>query len=483
MKPGVLKGTRDFLPNQVLKRKYLFNTIEAAFQLYGYLPIETPAMEKLETLAGNYGEDGDRLLFKVLNNGDYLAKADAKDLANKNSKKITHSISKRAMRYDLTVPFTRYVVMHQNDIQFPFKRYQIQPVWRADRPQKGRYQEFYQCDVDVVGSKSLIYEAELVKMYDYVFRKLNLKVLIRINNRKILYGIAEYCGCTNLFDEFTVILDKIDKIGINGVTKELVNIGINENSVDKILECITIKPENCTTGDCIDCGYENSNKVIEQFGEKLGNEMCKVFCLKGKFTEENCSKGLLGIEELELVFKYLYLSYNIENDFEFSLSLARGLNYYTGCIFEVKALNAEMGSIGGGGRYDNLTEKFGGKNLSGIGISFGAERIFDVMEELELFNQIDISLNSKIIFLSMNQECQESAFLTCNYLRIKGVACEIYPEPLKMKKQMKYANERGFQYVGIVGEEERINSKIMLKDMISGEQKMVTGDELIEILK
>lgn len=443
MKPGIPKGTRDFLPEQVLKRKYIFNTIESVFQTYGYIPIETPAMEKLSTLTGKYGEEGDRLLFKVLNNGDYLAKASEEALSEKNSKKLTSSISKRGMRYDLTVPFARYVVMHQNDLSFPFKRYQIQPVWRADRPQKGRYQEFYQCDVDVVGSDSLMCEAELVKIYDDVFHKLNVGVEIKVNNRKVLFGIAEVAGIEDQFMDMTIAIDKLDKIGEQGVLQELAYKGIDGDKGEKILDLLKIKELP---------------------------ELAKAFV--------NCEVGRKGIEELKRFHHYAD-GVGFINDVYFDISLARGLNYYTGCIFEVKAKDVEIGSIGGGGRYDDLTGVFGMKGVSGVGISFGAARIFDVMEELDIFPST-LANQSKIIFIALDDVCHQYAYLQTARLRLAGIACELYPIAAKMKKQMKYANDRGIPFAGIIGDQEMTDNKVMLKNMTSGEQEKISVDKLIE---
>ena len=363
-KPSVPKGTRDFLPSQVLKRNHIFSIIRSVFETYGYLPIETPTMENLTTLTGKYGEEGDRLLFKVLNNGDFLEKVNSQWLEEKNSQKLIPEISKRGLRYDLTVPFARFVVMHQNEIHFPFKRYQIQQVWRADRPQKGRYQEFYQCDVDVVGSDALMYEAELVQIYHEVFKKLDLKVQIHINNRKILYGLAEVAGITDRFVDMTVAIDKLDKIGKEGVVNEMQERHISAEQAEKVLHLLSIK-------DLKELGLH--------------------------FKEG--SEGKKGIEEVNKVFDYLNGS--VDNAV-FNLSLARGLNYYTGCIFEVSVDKGAypdivMGSIGGGGRYDNLTELFGLKGVSGVGVSFGAERIYDVMEELNLFPE-SLEKNLKILF-------------------------------------------------------------------------------------
>ena len=443
MKPGIPKGARDFLPEQVLKRKYIFQTIESVFKTYGYIPIETPAMENLSTLTGKYGEEGDRLLFKLLNNGDFLAKANEEALTERNSQKLISSISKRGLRYDLTVPFARYVVMHQHDLQFPFKRYQIQPVWRADRPQKGRYQEFYQCDVDVVGSDSLMYEAELMKIYDDVFAALNLPVEIKINNRKVLYGIAEAAGIEDKFVDMTVAIDKLDKIGADGVVDELSKRDISSASSEQILKLLEVK-----TLSELDSAFQH------------------------------CTTGKKGIQELRDFHSFADLS-SFTNKLEFDISLARGLNYYTGCIFEVKALNVEMGSIGGGGRYDDLTGNFGMKGVSGVGISFGAARIYDVMEELNLFPN-EIVQQSKLLLVSFDESCHKYAYQQLVEMRKQSISCELYPEPVKMKKQMKYANDRGFQYVGIIGDEEMKSDTIMLKNMTTGEQEKLSLSDIIK---
>lgn len=449
MKPSIPKGTRDFLPSQVIKRKFIFNTIESVFKTFGYLPVETPAMENLSTLTGKYGEEGDKLLFKVLNNGDFLAGADKNALENLDSTKLISSISKRGLRYDLTVPFARFVVMNQNDINFPFKRYQIQQVWRADRPQRGRYQEFYQCDVDVVGSNSLMYEAELVQIYAEVFRKLNIKVKILINNRKILYGLAEAAGITDKFMDMTIAIDKLDKIGNDGMIKEMTDRGITQVLALKILSLLEI------------------NQLHE---------------LKMAFT--NLPQGSKGIEELETVFGFLEAEVS---ELTFDISLARGLNYYTGCIFEVKVdteayRGFTMGSIGGGGRYDNLTGVFGLDGVSGVGVSFGAERIYDVMEELNLF-PTEVQKDIDILFLALDDESHKFAFRQVSTLRKAGISCDLYPEPAKLKKQMTYANVRNVPYVGIIGESERLEGVISLKNMVTGEQNNVNPDTLIQLLK
>ncbi len=445
MKPSIPKGTRDFTPEQVSKRNYIFDTIKNVFIKYGYQPIETPVMESLSTLTGKYGEEGDKLLFKVLNNGDFLQKADAKALAEKDSIKLIPSISKRGLRYDLTVPFARFVVMHQNEITFPFKRYQIQPVWRADRPQKGRYQEFYQCDVDVVGSDSLMYEAELAQIYDEVFANLNINVAIKINNRKILAGMAEAAGIADQFMAMTIAIDKLDKIGIEGVRKELAEKCISDGSIDKIEEML---------------------------------QVTSLAPLKKLF--KNSEIGLRGIAELEAFHAYFDLKKSA-NEVGFDITLARGLNYYTGCIFEVKAKDVEMGSIGGGGRYDDLTGVFGLKNVSGVGVSFGAARIFDVMEELNLFPK-DRKDGLKLLFVAFDSASHKYAFKCLNQVRQAGINAELYPSPVKMKKQLKYANDRNVPFVALIGGEEIEQQKVMLKNMDSGEQKLMDIEAVIKKL-
>lgn len=441
-KPSIPKGTRDFLPQQVIKRKYIFNTIESVFKTYGYLPIETPTMENLSTLTGKYGEEGDRLLFKVLNNGDFLADVNAENLVSKESNKVISQISKRGLRYDLTVPFARFVVMNQNEISLPFKRYQIQQVWRADRPQRGRYQEFYQCDVDVVGSDSLMYEAELVQIYAEVFRKLGVKVKILINNRKILFGLAEAAGITDKFMEMTISIDKLDKIGKDGVIKEMMDRDINAAQAEKVLSLLNTQ---------------------------------NISALKLAF--DGLQEGTKGIEEIQTVLDYLDGSIP---ELTFDISLARGLNYYTGCIFEVKVDTSAsghpgfvMGSIGGGGRYDNLTGVFGLNGVSGVGVSFGAERIYDVMEELNLFPS-DVQKDIEVLFVALDGESHKYAFKQVSSLRQAGIACDLYPEPAKMKKQMSYANARNVPYVAIIGETERQEGKVSLKNMVTGEQEDIS---------
>jgi len=446
MKPSLPKGTRDFLPLQVVKRNFIFNTIEEIFKTYGYLPIETPTMENLTTLTGKYGDEGDKLLFKVLNNGDFLSGVDEHALVAKDSNAALSQISKRGLRYDLTVPFARFVVMHQNEINFPFKRYQIQQVWRADRPQKGRYQEFYQCDVDIVGSESLMYEAELVQIYSEVFKKLGVNVKILINNRKILFGLAEAAGIPDQFMDMTIAIDKMEKIGRDGVFNEMLAKDISHGAAEKVLALLNI------------------NNITD---------------LKVAF--DGFEVGTKGITELETVYDYLGDSIA---DLVFDIRLARGLSYYTGCIFEVKVdtnihASISMGSIGGGGRYDNLTGTFGLSGVSGVGVSFGAERIYDVMEELQLFPS-EITRSIDLFFIALDEESHKYCFKTVSNLRKNGLACDLYPEAAKMKKQMAYANARQFSHVAIVGEEERKNDAIMLKNMLTGEQELKKISELTQ---
>lgn len=447
MKPSLPKGTRDFLPHQSLRRQYIFDTIRSVFEKYGYAPIETPAMEALQTLTGKYGEEGDKLLFKVLNNGDYLSKADTVALESKDSNALIPSIAKRGLRYDLTVPFARFVTMHQHEIQMPFKRYQIQPVWRADRPQKGRYQEFYQCDVDVVGSESLIYEAEFIQIYDQVFAALGVRVSIHLNNRKILAGLSALAGIADQFMDMTIALDKLDKIGEDGVREELKERYIPVSSIDVIM------------------------KVI-----KAGSNLDK---LEKLF--ENSEIGLQGVQEVKNAMKWAQSHQALSNEVVFDITLARGLNYYTGCIFEVKALDAEMGSIGGGGRYDDLTAAFGLKGIPGVGISFGAERIYDVMEELGLFPEA-LQQSIPAILLAMDDSSLDYAFKIASRLRQDGIKVDLYPEAAKMKKQFKYTDDRGFAYALICGEDEVRNDQVSVKNMKTGEQEKMTYEEIFILL-
>ncbi|MBV1924199.1 MAG: histidine--tRNA ligase [Flavobacteriaceae bacterium] len=452
-KPSIPKGTRDFSPQEVVQRNYIFDTIRTCFKTYGFQPIETPSFEKSETLMGKYGEEGDRLIFKILNSGDYLnpnkRAISEEEYAERNSKKLTKYISEKALRYDLTVPFARYVVQHQNEITFPFKRYQIQPVWRADRPQKGRFREFFQCDADVVGSDSLWQEVELVQLYDDVFDKLNLKgVTIKLNNRKILSGIAEVIGAEDKLIDFTVALDKLDKIGEEGVITEMKSKGISDNAIDKLQPLF---------------------KVSGNASEKL--ELLKTLLVSSEI-------GCKGISELE------FITNSIENlslksaNLEIDVTLARGLNYYTGAIFEIAPPEGvKMGSIGGGGRYDDLTGIFGLKNMSGVGISFGLDRIYLVLEELNLFPETVIS-NTKVLFINFGEKEAMYAMKAISKLRVAGISSELYPDDAKMGKQMNYANKRSIPFVILAGDKEMENQSFTLKDMNSGEQQTVTLEEL-----
>ena len=453
-KPSIPKGTRDFSPQEVSKRNYIMSRMRNSFNTYGYQPIETPSFEKSETLMGKYGEEGDRLIFKILNSGDYLKKADDKLLTEKNSLKLTSSISEKALRYDLTVPFARYVVQNQNDIIFPFKRYQIQPVWRADRPQKGRFREFYQCDADVVGSTSLWQEVELIQLYDDVFEQLNLAgVTIKLNNRKILSGIAEVIGAEDKLIDFTVALDKLDKIGKEGVKTEMLSKGISPEALDKLNPLFSL---NGTTL------------------EKL-SELKKIL--------SSSETGLKGIEELKFItnaFETLSLK---STKLEVDVTLARGLNYYTGAIFEVSPPEGvNMGSIGGGGRYDDLTGIFGLKNTSGVGISFGLDRIYLVLEELNLFPETVLA-TTKVLFINFGDRESLYALQAISKLRANGIASELYPDQAKMGKQMGYADKRNIPFVILAGDKEIENQSYTLKSMVSGDQSNYTLDQLISFFK
>ena len=450
-KPSIPKGTRDFSPEEMAKRNYIFDTIKDVFRLYGFKQIETPAMENLSTLMGKYGEEGDKLLFKILNSGDYLKNAPDEELAERDCIHLTNHICEKGLRYDLTVPFARYVVQHRNEIQFPFKRYQIQPVWRADRPQKGRYREFYQCDADVVGSDSLINEIELLTMIDEVFKRFGVNVTIKINNRKILAGIAETIGVPDKIVDITVAIDKIDKIGLDNVNEELREKGINDSAIEALQPLLQLS----------------------------GNNNEKIIALSAMLSSSEI--GMKGIEEINFVLSNtdnLELKAKVELD----ISLARGLNYYTGTIIEVKAQDVEIGSITGGGRYDNLTGIFGLPGVSGVGISFGADRIYDVLNTLNLYPDSTHS-GSKIIFINFGQnECRE-CIKHINKLRKAGIAAEIYPEMAKMKKQLAYADTAKIPYVALVGETEMANNCITLKNMIEGSQESLTIEQVIEKLK
>ena len=439
-KPTLPKGTRDFLPHQVAKREHIFGTIRDVFKRYGYQGIETPAMESLTTLTGKYGEEGDQLLFKVLNNGDYLKKADQEALEERDSTKLVTSIAKRGLRYDLTVPFARYVVMHQNDLQLPFKRYAIQPVWRADRPQRGRFREFFQCDADVVGSDSLLQEVELVQLYDEAFSKLGLNVNIRINNRKILAGIAEVAGIADKLIDFTVALDKLDKIGEEGVLKEMSEKGISDEQLNKVIPIIQ------ATG---------SNLERLQFLAKY---------------LESSEIGRKGVEELSFVLDNVDVLGLTKSNCILDITLARGLNYYTGAIFEVEVLDVKMGSVGGGGRYDDLTGIFGMKNLSGVGISFGLDRIYLCLDELELFPTDEFS-GTTVLFANYGEQEALASLKVLKELRGNNVASEIYPSNAKMKKQFDYASKKGIPFLAMIGSDEMANNLIKLKNLESGEQE------------
>ena len=453
MKPSIPKGTRDFSPTEVANRTYIMNTIKTAFETFGFQPIETPSFENSSTLMGKYGEEGDRLIFKILNSGDFLAKAEDKFIQEKDSLKLTSQISEKALRYDLTVPFARYVVQHQNEITFPFKRYQVQPVWRADRPQKGRFREFYQCDADVVGSQSLWQEVEFIQLYDTVFTKLGLsETTIKINNRKILSGIAEVIGAQDKLIDFTVALDKLDKIGQQKVQEEMLSKGITEEAIEKVQPLFSFNGTNSENLDAL--------------------------ALMLATSEE----GTKGIEELRFVINTVtnlgLQSANLEVD----VTLARGLNYYTGAIFEVAAPKGlKMGSIGGGGRYDDLTGIFGMKDVSGVGISFGLDRIYLVLEELGLFKSVDLP-KPKVLFVNFGENEALYSMKAISQLRAKGIKSELFPDAAKMKKQMNYANKREIEFVVIVGSQEIENEVYTLKNMISGEQTKCSLSELINEL-
>ena len=451
-KPSIPKGTRDFSPTEVAKRNYIFSTIKQVFEVYGFQPIETPSFENSSTLMGKYGEEGDRLIFKILNSGDYLSKVDEALLASKDSLKVTSKISEKALRYDLTVPFARYVVQHQNEIEFPFKRYQMQPVWRADRPQKGRFREFYQCDADVVGSKGLWQEVEFVQLYDAVFSKLKLVgTTIKLNNRKILAGIADIIGAKDKLIDFTVALDKLDKIGAEGVTNEMIAKGISTEAIEKVKPLFSFNGSN----------QEKLNQLQEMLAE----------------SEE----GLKGVEDLRFVIANIETLGLQTAKLEIDVTLARGLNYYTGAIYEVSAPEGvKMGSIGGGGRYDDLTGIFGLKNVSGVGISFGLDRIYLVLEELNLFEEVTLP-KPKVLFVNLGENEAAYCMKALVALRNKNIKSELYPDSAKMKKQMNYANKREIPFVVIVGSTELENNKFTLKNMQSGDQQVCNLEELLQI--
>ena len=447
-KPGIPKGTRDFSPVEMAKRNYIFNTIRDVYHLYSFQQIETPAMENLSTLMGKYGEEGDKLLFKIQNSGDYFSGITDEELLSRNAARLAGRFCEKGLRYDLTVPFARYVVMHREELSFPFKRYQIQPVWRADRPQKGRYREFYQCDADVVGSDSLLNEVELMQIVDTVFSRFNIRVCIKINNRKILSGIAEIIGESDKIVDITVAIDKLDKIGLDNVNAELKEKGISDEAIAKLQPIILLSGTNA---------------------EKLAT-------LKNVLSASEV--GLKGVEESEFILNTLE-TMGLKNEIELDLTLARGLNYYTGAIFEVKALDVQIGSITGGGRYDNLTGVFGMEGVSGVGFSFGADRIFDVLNQLDLYPEGSLK-TTQLLFVNFGQKEEIHLLPLIAKVRKAGIRTELYPESTKMKKQMGYADAKKIPFVAIVGENEMAENKINLKNMLTGEQTLVTIEELIE---
>lgn len=449
-KPNIPKGTRDFSPEEMAKRNYIFDTIRSVYALYGFQQIETPAMETLQTLMGKYGEEGDKLLFKVLNSGDFLSKINDDELKDANPLHLAARICEKGLRYDLTVPFARYVVMHRDELQLPFKRYQIQPVWRADRPQRGRYREFYQCDADVVGSDSLLNEVELMQIVDTVFTRLGVNVQIKINNRKILTGIAEVVGETDKIVDITVAIDKLDKIGLENVNEELRNDGISEAAIEQLQPIIQLEGDN-----------DQKLNVIRE-------------------VLKDSEIGLKGVEETAFILETLK-TVGLKNEIQLDLTLARGLNYYTGAIFEVKALDTPMGSITGGGRYDNLTGIFGMPGISGVGISFGADRIYDVLNALDLYPKEAVT-STQLLFVNFGEKETAYCLPLVAKARQAGIRTEIYPDSSKMKKQMSYANAKGIQYVAIAGENEIAEGKVMLKNMVSGEQQMVDADEMLKTI-
>jgi len=450
-KPSIPKGTRDFSPVEMSRRNYIFDTIRRVFNLFGYQPIETPSMENLSTLMGKYGEEGDKLLFKVLNSGNFLQGVDPGLLTEDNHAKVTPKICEKGLRYDLTVPFARYVVQHRADVQMPFKRSQIQPVWRADRPQKGRYREFYQCDADVVGSDSLLNEVELLRMIDEVFRRLGIRVAIKLNNRKVLAGIAELIGAPDKLVDITVAIDKIDKIGIDKVNEELAERGLSAESIAALTPILQI------------------DGTISERLDKIGSLLADV------------ETGRRGVEELRFVVETV-MKLGLEAELDLDVSLARGLNYYTGCIIEVKALDFAIGSISGGGRYDNLTGVFGLPGLSGVGVSFGADRIYDVLLGLDLFPE-SIGSSVKVIFLNLGADEAVASLKAVETLRAEGISAELYPDTSKMKKQMAYANAMAIPYVAIIGEQELADGTITIKDMQSGEQQVIPVAEIVNAVK
>ena len=450
-KPSIPKGTRDFSPIEMAKRNYIFDTIRDVYALYGFQQIETPAMETLQTLMGKYGEEGDKLLFKILNSGDFMSKVAPEEVTGQNPLRLAARICEKGLRYDLTVPFARYVVMHRDELQMPFKRYQIQPVWRADRPQRGRYREFYQCDADIVGSDSLLNEVELMQIVDTVFTRFGVRVQIKINNRKILTGLAEVIGEADKIVDITVAIDKLDKIGLENVNKELAASGISPAAIDKLQPIITLSGSN-----------EEKLEVISQ-------------------VLASSETGLKGVGETRFILDTLQHC-GLNNEIELDLTLARGLNYYTGAIFEVKALDTPMGSITGGGRYDNLTGIFGMPGLSGVGISFGADRIFDVLNALDLYPK-DAIPGTQLLFINFGEKETAYCLPLVAQCRKAGIRCEIFPDNTKMKKQMTYANAKSIPFVALAGENEMAEQKVTLKNMTTGEQKLVAISELIEMVR
>ena len=449
-KPSIPKGTRDFSPAEMAKRNYIFDTIKDVYALYGYQQIETPSMETLQTLMGKYGEEGDKLLFKILNSGDFIGKLPANEFVSDNVLKLAANICEKGLRYDLTVPFARYVVMHRDELQMPFKRYQIQPVWRADRPQKGRYREFYQCDADVVGSDSLLNEVELVQIIDTVFTKFGINVQIKLNNRKILAGIAEYIGQPDKIVDITVAIDKLDKVGVEAVNAEMLANGITQDAVDKLQPILTMSGTN-----------------VEKL-ETIAQTIC---------TSEI---GAKGVEETRFILEKIE-AVGLKNELQLDLTLARGLNYYTGAIFEVKAKDVAIGSITGGGRYDNLTGIFGMPGLSGVGISFGADRIYDVLNTLDLYPQNAIQA-TQVLFINFGEAEADYCLPIAGQIRAAGISVELYPDCAKMKKQMAYANAKGIPFVVLAGESEINQGKVTLKNMLTGDQQLVSTEELIAII-
>ena len=450
MKPSIPKGTRDFGPLEMAKRNYIFNTIRGVFELYGFRQIETPAMENLSTLMGKYGEEGDKLLFKILNSGDFLHGMTADEVATTSTLKLATKFCEKGLRYDLTVPFARYVVQHREELQMPFRRYQIQPVWRADRPQKGRYREFYQCDVDVVGSDSLLNEVDLMQITDTIFKRFGVRVIIKINNRKILTGIAEAIGEAEKIVDITVAIDKLDKIGIDAVNEELRNDGISEEAIAKLQPIINLQGTNA--------------QKLDTIAEVL----------------KDSEIGLKGVEETRFILNAC--EGLLQNELQLDLTLARGLNYYTGAIFEVKAADVQIGSITGGGRYDNLTGIFGLPGLSGVGISFGADRIYDVLNQLDLYPKEAIN-GTQLLFINFGEKEAAYCLPIAKVCREAGIRTEVFADAVKMKKQMSYANALGIPFVALVGENEMAEGKVMLKNMTTGEQNLVSAEEIVKILK